>query len=619
MSFTTSLLLTVTLASGGAIGCSQQVAGVPQQVDGGTQIVVPALWASSESQQSGIEPATIWVDPDRTSDQLSYEVNLADVAAKGGGAMWQAATSSAAAIGTLFSGFDPDDIAYRFDITGPIDGPSAGAILTVGVLAALNQHTLNSKTTMTGTISPDGSIGAVGMISLKLQAAADAGFTKVLLPAMITSTDDPETGQTVDITTYAQQLGISVVFVRTLSEAYQQFTGKELSSGAQDEPFSFADFSALNSARSEAASALQRAVRSNVNAHPEAPTAIREQLAAAEAALQGGDPSVGFALAVDALDQFADWQGATRFATQVEQSGIDVARIDLKTRVEADLAIIDGQIDAAVANSLAMPASQSLALPGALGWLTYSRAVLQSMMPELTQTAADADATTLAEYAGLAQQVSDECEAIFPQAMMVLQTVPDASPVIEKPVNEFLSGYTNFLVTAGDANLDYLKSVNDLTTEGQSGFKVTDLVPVAAALGSEAEAIRTAVEPLGVELEESSLAMTYFVVSTSLVTSLQIFGTPEMWLSSGGALIAHQASVESAITQSDGLVRQMSDQLLAKGLNAGFPLWSATWGSDAYDELALSDQAARGASIALNELWYDVITVLSMNAYVSPQ
>ncbi len=182
----------VALTMGALSSCATQPQiGELRSVDGGTQIIVPALWADAKSEASGIEPATVWVDPNRTSDQLAYEVNLSDVQAKGGGAQWQAATSTAAAIGTLFSGRDPDDVACKFDITGPIDGPSAGGVLTVGVLAALNQHALFPSVTMTGTISPDGSIGPVGLIPFKLKAAAEAGFETVLLPAALTTMLNP--------------------------------------------------------------------------------------------------------------------------------------------------------------------------------------------------------------------------------------------------------------------------------------------------------------------------------------------------------------------------------------------------------------------------------------------
>lgn len=606
------LLVAVSLAACAPSGSP----GVPRSVDGGTEIVVPALWASGESLKSGIEPATIWVTTQRTSDQLAYEVNLSDVEAKGGGAMWQAATSSAAAIGTLFSGLNPDNIGYRFDITGPIDGPSAGAILTVGALAALNNHALDSKTTMTGTISPDGSIGPVGLIPLKLKAAADAGYTRALIPAMLTTVADPETGEPLDTQSYAEQLGVEVTFVQSLTEAYLAFTGEDLIAAEKETPFVFSDFPALDASRDEAAMALQEAVQLSLDESPEAPESVRSTLAASEAASTAGNSSAGFALAVEALDQFADWQGSTRFLADVEQQGASVARERFMVALSDGLSRIDVLLDETVESAQQLSPAEQLALPGALGWLTYAQAVLESMQTQLEDTTLDLEDQTLAGYSGLAQQVVSEAEAVFPQAMVVLKATPDSSPLATQPVNEFLSGYTNFLVAAGDANLGYLRSVLRLSEEEQSRYSVLELVPVVAELGAEATDIEPSVEALGSELEESSLAMTYFVASTSLVASFEVFGNPDMWLSASQASDTRNTYVEKTITESDALVHDVADQLLAENLNAGFAVWSADWGSDAYAELSAREQTARGASLALNELWYDVITVLSMKAFL---
>lgn len=64
-----------------------------------------------------------------------------------------------------------------------IGGPSAGATLTVGAIAALNGWKVRSDVLMTGTIQPDGSIGPVGGIPEKAQAAADVGVRTFLFPA----------------------------------------------------------------------------------------------------------------------------------------------------------------------------------------------------------------------------------------------------------------------------------------------------------------------------------------------------------------------------------------------------------------------------------------------------
>lgn len=612
-----ALAVVATLLLGSLSACASPVPiGELREVDGGIQLVIPALWADGGSGKSGIEPATVWVDPTRTSDQLSYEVNLTDVQAKGGGAMWQAATSSAAALGTLFSGLNPDDVACKFDITGPIDGPSAGAILTVGVLAALNQHPLDSSVTMTGTISPDGSIGPVGHVGLKLRAAADAGYKTVVLPAALTVISDPDSGEPVDTAKLAASLEVKAVFVRTIDEAYEQFTGKVLQGANDAEAFAFAEVEALDRARSDAAEQLQADVERRLGGLPGAPQLVRDQIAAAREASRAGDVNTGFALAVDALDVLERWRGETVFAALASESGVTTARSALLSEVTSSRAAINEQLAAALAQTATYNEAQSLSFPGAVAWLTYARSIFVSLEEALTDSALDEQPELLASYAGLAAQVAAESASVFPASTLVLEALPQPTLRTSESVSEFVSGYTNFLVAAGDANLAYLRDVAGLTEEEQRNLPVTDLVPVAFALADEATAIEPKVQAIEVELEQSSVAMTYYVVTTSLVTAVQVFGDPDMWLDPEQAQTGANAYVGDSIMQSNRLTASYASSLLPEGLNAGFPFWSAEWGTAAYEALSAQERDATGASIALNELWYDVITVLAMNAYV---
>lgn len=75
------------------------------------------------------------------------------------------------------------DIIYNIATNATlIEGPSAGASLTVATIAALENKSLNQSVMMTGTINPDGTIGAVGGIAEKAKAAKDVGATLFLVP-----------------------------------------------------------------------------------------------------------------------------------------------------------------------------------------------------------------------------------------------------------------------------------------------------------------------------------------------------------------------------------------------------------------------------------------------------
>ena len=63
-----------------------------------------------------------------------------------------------------------------------VEGPSAGAALTIATIAAIEGKELNSKVMITGTINYDGTIGAVGGIIPKAQAAKEVGATTFLVP-----------------------------------------------------------------------------------------------------------------------------------------------------------------------------------------------------------------------------------------------------------------------------------------------------------------------------------------------------------------------------------------------------------------------------------------------------
>ncbi|HUR68971.1 MAG TPA: S16 family serine protease, partial [Candidatus Thermoplasmatota archaeon] len=64
-----------------------------------------------------------------------------------------------------------------------IGGPSAGATMTVGAIAALNGWKVRDDVLMTGTIDPDGTVGPVGGIAEKAAAAAQTGVVRFLFPA----------------------------------------------------------------------------------------------------------------------------------------------------------------------------------------------------------------------------------------------------------------------------------------------------------------------------------------------------------------------------------------------------------------------------------------------------
>ncbi|MCD6371887.1 MAG: hypothetical protein J7L39_04190 [Candidatus Aenigmarchaeota archaeon] len=75
------------------------------------------------------------------------------------------------------------DLIYNIETNASlIEGPSAGAAITIATIAALENKSINKSVVITGTINPDGSIGPVGGILPKAKAAKEIGATLFLVP-----------------------------------------------------------------------------------------------------------------------------------------------------------------------------------------------------------------------------------------------------------------------------------------------------------------------------------------------------------------------------------------------------------------------------------------------------
>jgi hypothetical protein len=102
------------------------------------------------------------------------------------------------------------------------DGPSAGAVMTVGFLALLRGDQIRRGIALTGTIEAGGRIGPVGAIADKIRSAVREGCRTVLIP------DGQLYDTRWDLPALASSLGVSVKEVGTIDEAYELMTGRRL-------------------------------------------------------------------------------------------------------------------------------------------------------------------------------------------------------------------------------------------------------------------------------------------------------------------------------------------------------------------------------------------------------
>lgn len=120
-----------------------------------------------------------------------------------------------------------------------VGGPSASGVTAVAFAAALLRLPINESIVMTGMIMPDGSIGPVGGVYYKLQAAISRGARMFLVPygqttdivyTVVAQRVGPLTvyrtvPQTVNLTSYGASHGVVVKPVANIYEALSIFTG----------------------------------------------------------------------------------------------------------------------------------------------------------------------------------------------------------------------------------------------------------------------------------------------------------------------------------------------------------------------------------------------------------
>ena len=111
---------------------------------------------------------------------------------------------------------------YYLSKRSPTESQRAGAALTVGFLAVMQGHTVRPGIALTGTVEPDGRIGAVGDFRDIITTAAREGYTTVLVPS----------GQLRDprwyISARKMTSTVAVQEVGSIDEAYFLMTGNRL-------------------------------------------------------------------------------------------------------------------------------------------------------------------------------------------------------------------------------------------------------------------------------------------------------------------------------------------------------------------------------------------------------
>lgn len=144
--------------------------------------------------------------------------------------------ASKVAFDTCGKDSDDYDVYYiiRSDVP-TVGGPSAGAVLTVATIAAINNWTLNKNVMMTGMIGPDGTVGPVGGILEKIEVGAEENVDYFLIPYGQRYQID-ENNNSIDAVEYGKNLGVNVVEVSNIYDAVYYFTNYEIETDYEKNP-----------------------------------------------------------------------------------------------------------------------------------------------------------------------------------------------------------------------------------------------------------------------------------------------------------------------------------------------------------------------------------------------
>lgn len=186
-----------------AEGLEQEIALLQSKIDSNEQYVASLSNQLEHSQQSSkrtkISAYSLAIINDERGVVFPIEVEVIN---SGTGAIsvdvsnvqyedaFQSAVRTAAAVASDYTGESITDKDVIVRIMGDqnekkmttIDGGSAGALIAGMLVAALSDRDVNDDVLITGTINPNGTVGRVGSVGEKIEAAIDFGSNTMLVP-----------------------------------------------------------------------------------------------------------------------------------------------------------------------------------------------------------------------------------------------------------------------------------------------------------------------------------------------------------------------------------------------------------------------------------------------------
>ncbi len=612
-------ILAILLFAAVTTGCSN-----PAASSGDTSsVTVNALWVGANadgSPASGTEPITVSVsvgDPSR-----GFKLDLQTQRDQGAGPAWDAAAWSASAAATLATSRDPRTLNISYSITGAIDGPSAGGLMTVAVAAAIRNQQPRPGVAMTGTISPDGSIGIVGGITDKIKAAERAGFETVVIPQAGTEISLPAKSSSVDAVDaveFGESIGVRVVPVSTLGQAYEEVVGGW---PAEFEAVPAAiDPQIVDFLRSRTKS-YTKAAKKVLSASAKTPDSsqlrrLRQQTKSAIA------QSKQLSTAARTSEAYGSAASAMSLGAALESGSNQTA----SARPDSAVAAENEQAQTAVAKrsvELAKQAPTQLeqvtARPDSLSWGTDATTQLRTSANQLSKLPGDRDNTsTLATVAGVDAQARVEGTDLGTDAMSVA-SLTGRKPV-PADVDQYVSGWAAFLRQAGNAAVNYFEKVL-----GPTGDALQRLESVDSTYATALVYQRALREAELVDSQHARAALLFAAASSFYVSGANLVAQAGSLSASrtdplGVGINVNQDALAAAAVNAASATDASLAEAAAAGLDTSYLRWNQQW-AHAQANGTVGTGTDRARTRGLQYLWYTYVSsqiLLQLDQVEPPQ
>ena len=209
------------------LGPTQAQVQAQQSNNGTSEVIVRAAGYYKSGGVCGGATSPVYIQS-TPNPRGEIQVGFFESSAEAIGQMSKAAGWLAALVSTEVLEEDLSKHQISFSRTDRVDGPSAGGLMTSGLVALFRGDAFPADVSMTGTINPDGTIGPVGGIAHKIKGASESGVKRFAIPLGQRHDTDLCSGEVLDMVEVGRALGVEVAEVGDIREAYTFLTGQTL-------------------------------------------------------------------------------------------------------------------------------------------------------------------------------------------------------------------------------------------------------------------------------------------------------------------------------------------------------------------------------------------------------